>query len=469
MINTKENKKSNNREGNKNKKRIIIIAEMFLGAVAISFCCYFYVYYEVKSFESIIYPNVFINGLELSKFTEDQATNALNENYLDEIKKSVINIKSSDKNYILSFSELNPKYNINEVVEEAYNYKKNESLINKYIQITDLFKENTDYNIDLKYEYDDAAILKIASEIEKDISKEPVDASIKIEDGNVVVTDDIKGVSLKKDELIAKLKEIASNVKLEDNNIDVPLDVVTAKVTGDFLREINGIISSFTTSDSSYVRLVNMGVAAKDLNGTLIFPGETFSFNDVVGDSLPEKGYVLSHSFINGRSVEDYGGGVCQVSTTLYGALMRANISPIERGHHMMPIWYVPKGLDAAVFYGVLDLKFKNEFNAPIYIYANLTGENLTITLYGNTNLMNGLTYKPYSVQVSSWAPSEINYVKDLSKPKDYIKVEQSPTNGYKMDVYLQTLDGSGNVIKDEYIYSDIYDANPGYIIKGTK
>lgn len=473
MFETEENKieiENNNclKEGNMNKKRISIIVMVFLGLLLIVISCYFYVRYAVKSYENFVYPGVLINGKELGKCTKDELFEELKKDYLETIDKKNINIIAFDKNYILNFSSLEPKYNIDKVLEEAYNYKKNESLLNKFILINKL-TEYEKHNIQLNYEYNDTAILELVNQIESEIFKESANASLKIEDDKIIVTDDIKGISLKKDELIAKLKEVASNINDENNNVIAPLNESIAEITGDNLRKVNGVIATFTTNDSSYVRLINMGVAAKDLNGTIVLPGETFSFNDTVGDSLPEKGYVKSHSFINGRSVEDYGGGVCQVSTTLYGTMMRANIKPLERGPHSMPIWYVPKGLDAAVFYGVMDLKFKNEFDAPIYIYANLEGQDLTISFYGDTNTMDGLKYKPYSVQVSSWAPGAPNYIKDSSKPKGYMKVEQSPTNGYKMDVFMQTLDDSGNVIKDEYLYSDVYNANPGYVIKGTK
>jgi len=457
------------KKGNLNKKRILITVIVVLITMSAIAGCYFYINNVVNSYENFVYPGVFIGGSDYSKFTKEELADELKKNYVDTINKKIINVKANDKNYTLNFSSLHPKYNVDEVVQKAFNYKKDESLINKFLLINNLANNNEKHNIDLKYEYDDDAIIKLVNNIETDVFKEPVDASMKIEDGNIIVTDDIKGTALKKDELISALNTIASNFKEESYDIEAPLKEEIANITGDSLRKINGIISTFTTYDSSYVRLVNMDVAANDLNGTLVMPGKTFSFNDTVGDSLPEKGYVLSHSFINGRSVEDYGGGVCQVSTTLYGTMMRANIKPTERGPHSMPIWYVPKGLDAAVFYGSMDLKFINEYSAPIYIYAHLSGEYLTITFYGNTNLMNGLTYEPYSVQVASWEPGPPNYIDDSSKPKGYIKVEQSPTNGYRVDVYMQTLDSSGNVIKDEYMYSDVYDANPGYVIRGIK
>ncbi len=424
-------------KGNKkNKKTKLIISGIISGIIISTLVVFggifYYVYDTLKSWDNYVYPGVFVNGIERSRMTEEELSNKLVEENLDPIAQKTIHIKALDKDYEMKFSELNPQYNIDEVTKEAFSYKKDDTLINRFLHIKDLFSKEEKQEFQLEYSFDDSAILSLCNKIEEEIKREPVDATVKFEDGVFLVEDDAKGYALKKDELISALKDIAMNPKKGDVNIEAPLDTKVANVTGDLLKRLNGVMSSFTTSDSNSVRLTNMGVAARDLNGTLILPGETFSFNDVVGDSLPEKGYVLSYSYVDNKSVLDYGGGVCQVSTTLYGTLLRANIMPLERGPHMMPIWYVPMGLDAAVFYGVMDIKFKNESDAPLYIESYLYGQNLTITLYGDTNLMNGLTYRPYSVQ----------------------------TGPLSANAYLQTIDASGNVLEEIYLHSDTYNSH---------
>ncbi len=423
----------NKKKRKKRKKAKLIIFGIIIVLLISAFGGIFYYMDDtIKSWDKYVYPGVFINGIERSKMTEEELSNKLTEETLSPIAEKTIHIKALGKDYEMKFSELNPHYNIDEITKEAFSYKKNDTFLNRFVQIKDLFSKEEKQDFELEYNFDDSAILNLCNKIEEDVKKEPVDATVRFEDGSFLVNDDVKGYGLKKDELIATLKDIANNPKNGDINIEAQIDTKIANVTGDLLRRLNGVMSSFTTNDSNPVRLTNMGVAAGDLNGTLILPGEIFSFNDVVGDSLPEKGYVLSYSYVDNESVEDYGGGVCQVSTTLYGTLLRANINPIERGPHMMPIWYVPMALDAAVFYGVMDLKFKNEFDAPLYIESYLDGEDLTITLYGDTSLMNGLTYKPYSVE----------------------------TDSLSADAYLQTIDASGNVINDIYLHSDTYNSH---------
>jgi len=414
----------------KNGKLIFILIGGLFGIIILSiFGTFHYVNNTIKNWENYVYPGVYINGNEVSMITKDELKNNLKEEYLTPVIQKSIIVKTPDKDYSLNLSKLNPQYNIDEVAEEAFNYKKNDRLINKYLQITNMLSKKEKKELNLKFNFNDEAILSFADQIASEVVTEPTNATFSLKNGKPYVTDDIKGTIIDKNELISMLRKVASNPDVNDLSIEAPTDTYNADITGDLLRRINGVISTFTTSDTNAVRLVNMDIAARDLNGTMVLPGENFSFNDRVGDSTPEKGYLLSYSYINNKSVPDYGGGVCQVSTTLYGALLRANIMPTERGPHIMTIWYVPKGLDASVFYGVLDLKFTNTYDAPIYIESYLNGEDLTITLYGDTNLMNGLRYEPYSELIS-----------DLVA-----------------DAYLNTIDSDGNVINTDFLHRDTY------------
>ncbi|MCL2320647.1 MAG: VanW family protein [Oscillospiraceae bacterium] len=406
-----------------------VILSVIAGAIISCLGTYYYIYRTVNDFNDFIYPGVSINGKEIPKITKEELENQLKEEYLKPVAAKTIIIRAEAKNYALSFSDLNPEYNINEISDEAYNYKKNENLLNKYFRITNLFSKGEKIELSLDYSFDDSAIIPLVDKIAADIYRDPVDATFKLENGTLIVTDDIKGAELNKDELIDELKEIAKDPNAQNLNVQAPINFKTAKITGDVLRRINGVMATFTTSDSSYVRLVNMGIAAKEINGTMVFPGQEFSFNGSRENPSPDKGYLESYAYIDNKSVLDYGGGICQLSTTLYGALLRANIMPTERQPHMMPIWYVPMGLDATVYYGVVDLKFVNTYDAPIYIESYLVGENLTVTIYGDKTLMNGLTYEPYST---------------LNGP-------------LSANAYLNTIDSAGNVINTEYLHTDNY------------
>ena len=146
----------------------------------------------------------------------------------------------------------------------------------------------------------------------------------------------------------------------------------------------NNEISSYSTElkDKSDGRLVNIGITCSTLNGTIVHPGETFSFNQVVGKPTAEKGYQEASVIIDHKTEKGIGGGNCQVSSTLYNAVLEAgNLTIIERHEHGKDVTYVPDGRDAAVSYGSLDFKFRNDLNYDIRIEASTDSNSISIVL----------------------------------------------------------------------------------------
>ena len=143
-------------------------------------------------------------------------------------------------------------------------------------------------------------------------------------------------------------------------------------------------IASYTTNiyDDEKNRVHNIKLACKNLNNTLVKPGEEFSFNSNLGNMGKEDGYKKATGFdSNGKNIKVYGGGICQISSTLYNALLIADLDITERHAHSKRVYYVPKNKDATVFSGGPDLKFKNNRNSNIIIYASTDGYEVTVTL----------------------------------------------------------------------------------------
>lgn len=169
-------------------------------------------------------------------------------------------------------------------------------------------------------------------------------------------------------------------------SVEVPLVEVRAAVTKEKLEAagIDGVIAAFSTRyQDNCDRAHNVALAARDLDGAVIWPGEVISFNERVGPRLPERGYRKAPIYVGTRLEDDYGGGVCQVSSTLYGALLRAGFEVVERHNHGMPVDYLPMGEDATVAYGLLDLKMRNVLAGPVVVKAHAEGGVLTIKVFG--------------------------------------------------------------------------------------
>ncbi len=168
------------------------------------------------------------------------------------------------------------------------------------------------------------------------------------------------------------------------------------------LKKVNTMISSFsTTFISSTSRGHNIQVGASRINGICLLPGEKASFDEIVHDGSDGQQFQEAGSYLNGRTVQTRGGGICQISTTAYNALLRAGILPSKRYPHSMPVHYVPLGLDAAISEGVKDLEVTNTMDVPIVIKMFTKGNTLTAQVWSYKNALKGKSYQPRSVALS--------------------------------------------------------------------
>ncbi len=170
----------------------------------------------------------------------------------------------------------------------------------------------------------------------------------------------------------------------EGDKLQLIIIPVYPEYTRDDIEASKHIIGAYETwVGGSEERHKNINLAANAINNTLVWPGEVFSFNNVVGPRSLARGYLPAPIIMLGHSELDFGGGVCQVSSTLFNAAESAGVEIIERHMHSEPIHYVPMGKDAAVSYGYLDLRFKNTRNSPIIIKAGVAGSKVWVNILG--------------------------------------------------------------------------------------
>lgn len=243
-----------------------------------------------------------------------------------------------------------------------------------------------------------------------------------LDNGSTGINIDIDGI---KNTFVEKV-----NAHENGANIAVEEVVTYSDISADDINEIDTKLSTFSTWFANTVsRGGNIHVAAERINGTILAPGETLSVDKKILSRNAANGYYKAGSYLNGKTVQTYGGGVCQVSTTLYGAILRAGIVPTERYAHSMAVTYVPLGLDAAISEGYKDLKITNTYDKPIYIRASSGGGQLTFSIYGNSSL-DEYDYKPRST---------------------------SSKNGLSADSWLQKLDKSGNIVEEIHLFKSNY------------
>lgn len=256
----------------------------------------------------------------------------------------------------------------------------------------------------------------------------------------------------------------------EKETYTIPLKITKPKVAvkdlGDKL--FKQTLAKYTTiyDAGNTNRSHNIALAAKTINGTILLPGETFSYNGILGNTNKEKGYKVGTAYVGGKVVESYGGGICQVSSTLYNAVLYANLGIVERHNHSYIVNYVPAGRDATVAYGGKDFKFKNTRSYPIKIVASAKNGIVSITIKGIKE------EKEYEVVLTSTVlsstPCKVVYKENSSLAEGTEKVIQKGYTGKKSIAY-KILKYNGKTISKTVLSKDTYKPMDRIIQVGTK
>lgn len=252
---------------------------------------------------------------------------------------------------------------------------------------------------------------------------------------------------------------------LEDAlEVELAVKTVQPKVTKEELQDINGVIGSKT----SYVggttsRLGNIRIAARRINGTLLMPGDVFSYNTIVGPRSESAGYREAPILVRGRHETGVAGGICQTSGTLFNAVLYSGLKIVERSPHSTVIAYLPTGLDATVSYGAIDFRFQNNTTAPIYISSSLSGRTLNFTLFGKKvpGRKVSLIQTSYSRQ-----RSYTTTIRDRSKHAGYYAVQEGGHSGCRV-AWKRVIRENGIVVSEDTIRST-YRPVPTIVVVGA-
>ena len=255
-----------------------------------------------------------------------------------------------------------------------------------------------------------------------------------------------------KEEYIIPLKITPPEIGVADLGNDV------------FIHTLGSYSSTFNVSN--YNRTTNVNIASQKINNIILLPGEIFSYNKVVGERTFENGFKEASVYTSSGVVNGLGGGICQVSSTLYNAVLEANLEIVERRNHRYAVSYVPLGRDATVAYGSIDFRFKNNRQYPIKISSYTKNGTLFVSITGieeETEYDVSITTKRLST-----TPFTTKYIQDSSMPEGTQKQTQYGDNGYKYETY-KTVSLNGAIISTELISTDNYTPLTRIVRIGTK
>lgn len=333
--------------------------------------------------EEVVYDGVFIENADLSGMNEAEVRAAIDELILQR-GQDEITLHMNGHTYTTNAQALGYGWTNEGVVKEALEYGKRGNVISRYKQKKDL--EQSAVVLTLEGAVDNAAVQSVLEENCTVFNQEAQDHAIKVENGNIVQVPGVIGVALDVSGSVGEISRFM-NEEWKGGEADIDLSVTTVEPGGDveMLSKITDKLGEGSTvyCSSSKNRKTNVENAVSKINGTILYPGESFSVLDAVLPFEEDNGYATAASYSQGEVVESVGGGVCQVSSTLYLALIRAELKIDQRYAHSMLVTYVKPAFDAAVAEGSKDLKFTNDTDAPIYIYGTADGYSVAFTVFG--------------------------------------------------------------------------------------
>lgn len=476
-----------------------------------------------------IISGVSISGIQVSGLSKDEAKSKI-ETLYQEKKEKEINIKYEDYETTLNPTLLEVNYNVDKAVDEAYSTGRKENIfLNNYdILFTLIGKKNIDVEMTIneevtKQNIEDIGVNLPEVVIESSYSVEDDELIItKGKEGIVIDTDkllesiknELKDINIKEqiieipvlnkdpekididkihDEIYKEAKDayytknpfaVYPEVEGVDFNVEeakalleeekeeyiIKLKITKPKVTISqigseaFPDQLATFTTRFDVSDVD--RSTNLKIACQKINGKVILAGETFSYNKALGARTAAAGYKNGKIYEAGQVVDGIGGGICQISSTLYNSVLLADLEIVERRNHQFVTSYVGPGRDATVVYGVTDFKFKNTRQYPVRISATAQNGIATISIYGIKE-ENEYTFK-FSTKTIATIPFSVKYVEDESLNLGTEKVKQKGTNGLKTETYITKM-LNGKVISTKLLSRDTYDAMERIVIKGTK
>lgn len=365
-------------ESDKKNKKIYRRVGLAIGIIIIFICIALNYFTKNFLYNGKIADNIFVQGVEISQMSKEEAINAVNKKY----KPQNLNLSYEKDNYEINFEDIELKYNTEELVEQAYNSTRTGSYFNditSYISVTSQGKKYT-----IKATYNEEKLDKSIEKIAKNINQDAKNATVSV-GGGISITPSKTGLKFETKENKELIKEALNNKKYD--TIDLKVSVTKPRISTEDVSSINTTLASFSTTFNSALveRSYNIGLSAKRSSNVILKPGETFSYNEHTGMRLLSNGY-LNAPVIVGNDYEDApGGGVCQTSTTLFNAALLSGLQIDQVRNHSKTSQYVPRGRDAMVNDGGSDLKFTNNFDHAVYIQCYRSGSSVVAAIYGSS------------------------------------------------------------------------------------
>ena len=446
---------------NKMGKRLSFILMFVLGVFVMDMTAY--------AREEIIGSGIYVDNIDLSGMTAAEAKNAV-QAYVDSCKNMQITLHAGEgQDIVTTGEELGLKWNNPSIVEEAISLGKDGNIVQRYKALKDLEHSNKIYQVSV--DLDKSKIRALIEEQGAQYNKAAVDAVLTKAGDAFQITEGETGLEINVNASTDAVYDyLTENWGNGDCEIALEIEVTEPRGNAEDLAKVKDVLGTFTTSysTSGSSRSENVANGCRLIDGTTLYPGDEFSAYEAVAPFTQANGYYMAGSYLNGQVVDSLGGGICQVSTTLYNTVLRAELDVTERYNHSMIVTYVDPSADAAIAESSgKDFKFVNNTEYPIYIEGNTTPDkSITFTIYGVETRESNRNVRYESVVLETTPPDTEIININASLPVGYCSV-QSAHIGYKAQLWkIVTVDGVE--VSREQINSSSYNKAPRSAVVGV-
>lgn len=393
-----------------------------------------------------IHSNITINGIDVGGYTPAQAESLLKEKLEPSVKNAAIILKSEEKDWRLEYKEIGFNYDYSEAVTKAYDIGHKGNLIKRVADVISTQLSRQD--IRLNYSYDSEHIRSKLAEIAKEVDREPKDATITLQEQGFVITDEVEGRKLDIEKSFDNVRFQVENGTNED--VELAIETSLPEIRRSDLANIRDKLGEYSTkfNAADVDRTHNIKIATNSASNILVKPGEIFSIDKTVGPRLAKYGFKEANVIINNELVPGIGGGVCQVSSTLYNAALLSNLKIIERKSHSLTLSYIPMGRDATISEGYIDLKFQNTTPYPIYIHGEVKGSWVKFSIYGRNDYPNRTVQ--IKTAVVKTIPPQITVIEDPTLPEGTEVEEKKGYTGYVVRSWRVILENGKEISSEE-------------------
>ncbi|MBR3796060.1 MAG: VanW family protein [Clostridia bacterium] len=416
--------------------------------------------------QETFYPGVSIDGVDLGGMDMQAAGAVIADRQQEASQAFSLVVEGGGKRWKITSQEVPITFDAQEKLEKAYAVGRTGTLMERYAQIQQAAQQGVQFATG--FSYDRTAIDALVDIIGDSLDFEAKDASLDAFDVNnrtFTFTEAQPGYRIDRARLAEDILD-ALDAGAYDRVIVPQGEPIQPNIYRAQLEGLFGRISSFTTKTTKDAdRNANIALSANALNGRVVLPGETMSFNECTGQRTGAKGYREAGAIAGGVLVDDTGGGVCQTSSTLFNAVVRADLEIVERSAHSWPSSYVEKGEDATVNWPSLDFVFRNNGQFPVFVVAWYENQKVTVEIFGQIP-EDGTTIDLESKVIRTIRPSDdLLYTYDASLPVGTRQFGREKRTGYEVDTYKVYRNAAGEEIERQKLWTTTYRASQKEIL----